>query len=214
MQRLKGVCSLMTDAQLPDWTNEKMPTGVRVALWLATEVGQGNVFSKDQLRTAFPSVAQIDRRVRELRSHGWVIATRREDVSLAINEMRFVEAGASIWESSVRAELRQQSRALAPPRMAEREGYFEMRALTAIRHAPDPEAVWERLKDLSKDEKSLLLAWIAMDRRPSSPAELAWRGYRSLSEAQRREMASRLGELVSSELHDETFAPDESSGER
>ncbi|AEN11345.1 MULTISPECIES: hypothetical protein [unclassified Streptomyces] len=214
MLRLKEVCGLATDAQLPDWANEKMPTKVRVALWLATQVGEGNVFSKDQLRTAFPAAAQIDRRVRELRNHDWVIATSRDDVSLAPHEMRFVRAGALIWEPGVRAELREQSRALAPPRTADPEHYFETRALTTIRQATDPEAVWERLQELSRDEKSIILAWIAMGRRPSSPVELAWRAYRSLPEARRREMAARLGELVSSELHDESLAPDERSVER
>ncbi|THA37807.1 hypothetical protein [Streptomyces sp. A1547] len=195
----------MTESQLPDWTDQKMATKVRTALWLATEVGEGNVYTKEQLRAAFPDVTQIDRRVRELRDYGWVIATNRDDPRLTSHEARFVQAGDPVWEPGARARTLRERRALAPLHSASVERVQEFRLADAIRvHRPqDPEAVWERLKDLSQEERSLILAWIAMGRRPSSPAELAWRAFRGLSEQQRREMAARLGELVSSELYEE-----------
>lgn len=63
------------------------------ATWLLREVGVGGVFTKVQLRAAFPEVTQIDRRVRDLRAQGWVIHTRRQDPSLGQEEMRLVEVG-------------------------------------------------------------------------------------------------------------------------
>ncbi|CAM5492435.1 hypothetical protein [Streptomyces abikoensis] len=82
---------------LPSWQDEKYGSKVRAALWLMSEVGEGNVFTKTQLREAFPDVAQIDRRTRDLRDHGWQIDTRREDPSLKLEEQRFVKKGAEIW---------------------------------------------------------------------------------------------------------------------
>ncbi|MFJ2902795.1 hypothetical protein [Streptomyces sp. NPDC087212] len=70
---------------------------VRAALWLLAMVGEGNVFTKAQLREAFPDVAQIDRRLRDLRDHGWRIDTSRDDASLRQQEQRFVTRGADVW---------------------------------------------------------------------------------------------------------------------
>ncbi|MFC5155611.1 hypothetical protein [Streptomyces amakusaensis] len=182
-----------------------MSTKVRTALWLATEVGEGSVYTKAQLREAFPDVAQIDRRVRELRGHGWVIATNRDDPGLRSHEARFVRAGDPVWQPAIRPRALPEPHALVPLREASPEPVREVRFQydAALRRAPDPGAVWERLKGLSQAEKSLVLAWIAMGRRPSSSAELAWRAFRGLSERQRLEMAAKLGELVSSELYEE-----------
>jgi hypothetical protein len=60
------------------------------AAWLKEHVGTGGVFTKESLRSAFPNVTQIDRRVRDLRACGWVIDTRREDPALSAAEMRLV----------------------------------------------------------------------------------------------------------------------------
>ncbi|ARF63093.1 hypothetical protein B1H20_18155 [Streptomyces violaceoruber] len=194
----------VAESELPDWTDNKMGSMVRAALWLATQVGEGNVYTKDQLRAAFPDVAQIDRRVRDLRELGWVIATNREDPQLAPNEAQFVRAGAAVWEPGVIRASRQQRQSKSLARLLEPEA-LRVRAFDDIRlrQAPDPEAVWGRLKDLSQPERSIILAWIAMGYRPSSSVELAWRAFRGLSEEQRQEMAVRLGELVSSELYEE-----------
>lgn len=203
----------MTGSKLPDWTDKKMSSKVRTALWLASEVGEGNVYTKAQLREAFPDVAQIDRRVRELRDYGWVIATNRDDPALRSHEARFVQAGDPIWQPGIRSRATREPHALVPLRSASFDRVYKTRALQEVRRAPDPEAVWERLKDLSQAEKSLVLAWIAMGRRPSSPAELAWRAFRSLSERQRRETAAKLGELVSSELYEEELPTAEERGD-
>lgn len=63
------------------------------AQWLEQSVGVGGVFTKEQLRAAFPGVTQIDRRVRDLRERGWVIDTRRQDPTLGQTEMRLVTIG-------------------------------------------------------------------------------------------------------------------------
>ncbi|MEU5363100.1 hypothetical protein ABZ354_06295 [Streptomyces sp. NPDC005925] len=81
---------------LPSWQDKKLGGKARAALWLVTVVGEGNIFTKSDLRNAIPD-AQIDRRVRELRPHGWKIATSREDPSLKQEEQRFVARGADVW---------------------------------------------------------------------------------------------------------------------
>ncbi|MGW5200753.1 hypothetical protein [Streptomyces spiralis] len=70
----------------------------RAALWLVSEVGLGNTFTKEQLRAAFPGVSQIDRRMRDLRDFGWRIHTNREDAELDPHEQRFVKQGDPVWE--------------------------------------------------------------------------------------------------------------------
>ncbi|MEV5817004.1 hypothetical protein [Streptomyces mutabilis] len=87
---------------LPSWqekTDGKRKVGsmVRAALWLLTEVGEDNIFTKAELRAAFPDVAQIDRRIRDLRDRGWRIDTSRDDPSLKQEEQRFVAQGAAVW---------------------------------------------------------------------------------------------------------------------
>ncbi|MER5807939.1 hypothetical protein ABT143_07045 [Streptomyces sp. NPDC002033] len=84
--------------ELPSWTDTKLGAKRRAALWLLTEVGEGGTFTKEDVRHAFPGMSQIDRRVRELRSHGWRIDTNREDSSLSQHEQRFVSAGEPVWE--------------------------------------------------------------------------------------------------------------------
>ncbi|MFH9815942.1 hypothetical protein [Streptomyces sp. NPDC017230] len=87
---------------LPSWQDEmdggrKVGGMVRAALWLLTVVGEGNIFTKAELRAAFPEASQIDRRIRELRDRGWRIDTSRDDPSLKQEEQRFVSQGAQVW---------------------------------------------------------------------------------------------------------------------
>lgn len=89
---------------LPDWRTSTAGTRVRVALWLATEVGIGESFTKAELRDAFPGVEQVDRRMRDLRAEGWIIATYREDRSLASDELRLVKLGGNVWERGYRSK--------------------------------------------------------------------------------------------------------------
>ena len=56
---------------MPRWDDANLGTMRRAALWLVEVVGEGNSFTKSQLREAFPEVAQIDRRMRDLRDFGW-----------------------------------------------------------------------------------------------------------------------------------------------
>jgi hypothetical protein len=82
---------------LPSWQNEKLGGKARAGLWLESEVGEGNIFTKAQLRQAFPEVAQIDRRLRDLRDHDWKIDTSRDDPALKQQEQRYVSKGAEVW---------------------------------------------------------------------------------------------------------------------
>lgn len=84
---------------LPSWQDEKLGTMRRAALWLLTVVGEGEVFTKEQIKNAFPGKSQADRRVRELRVYGWKIDTHREDARLGQHEQRFVAQGQPVWES-------------------------------------------------------------------------------------------------------------------
>jgi hypothetical protein len=86
---------------IPSWTDEELGTMKRVALWLVQEVGIGSVFTKEQLRTAFDGVSQVDRRMRELRDHEWKIDTNREDPALDPREHRFVRQGLPVWEPGI-----------------------------------------------------------------------------------------------------------------
>ncbi|MEV8548898.1 hypothetical protein AB0L04_03520 [Streptomyces glaucescens] len=87
---------------LPSWRDttygtSRLGTKARVALWLIQEVKENGTFTKADLRAAFPDVAQIDRRMRDLRDHGWEIATSREDPTLRQQEHRFRARGADVW---------------------------------------------------------------------------------------------------------------------
>lgn len=84
---------------VPAWDDPQLKAGtmVRGALWLLTQVGVGNTFTKDSVRAAFPGVAQADRRIRDLRKYGWIIRASTEDASLASDEQRFVSAGTEVW---------------------------------------------------------------------------------------------------------------------
>jgi hypothetical protein len=78
---------------------------VRGALWLLTEVGEGNTFTKENLRTVFPGISQADRRIRDLRQYGWVILASTEDASLSSDEQRFVRRGIDVWLPKARQKV-------------------------------------------------------------------------------------------------------------
>lgn len=84
----------------PRWNDPDSDLGLRarIALWLRDEVGEDNIFVKADLRQSFPGSEQVDRRMRELRYYDWVIDTNRQDVGLALNQLRLVKIGAPIWE--------------------------------------------------------------------------------------------------------------------
>lgn len=91
---------------LPDWRTYSGGTMKRAALWLADMVGEGEVFTKGELREAVPGVSQIDRRVRDLRDHGWILSTRAEDLDLELDEQRLVHIGGHVWAEGYRSPVK------------------------------------------------------------------------------------------------------------
>ena len=87
----------------PEWTDQRIGMKVRLALWLRDVVGEGNVFTKAQLKDAFPESTQLERRLRDLRGHGWEIETRLTRVSLNHDELMFARAGEPVWDPATRA---------------------------------------------------------------------------------------------------------------
>lgn len=79
----------------------KPGTMVKVALYLRDEVGEGGVFTSQDLRDHLPGVEQVTRRLRDLRPQGWVIDTYREDRSLQSDQFRLVAIGVPVWDPSV-----------------------------------------------------------------------------------------------------------------
>lgn len=100
----------------PAWNDpdSKAGTMVRGALWLVQEVGEGNTFTKHDVRTAFPGVSQADRRIRDLRAYGWIIDSNTHDASLQPEEQRLVKIGAAVWDPRER-------RAAAPEAITAKE---------------------------------------------------------------------------------------------
>ena len=87
----------------PAWDDTSVGgTMVRGALWLLQVVGEGNTFTKNQLREAFPGVSQVDRRIRDLRDYGWVVYSSSEDATLLREDQRFVHAGVPVWDRNAR----------------------------------------------------------------------------------------------------------------
>jgi hypothetical protein len=88
----------------PRWDDPQFSAGamVRAALWLLDVVGEGNTFTKEQAREAFPGLSQVDRRIRDLRDFGWIIHTRSDDAMLLLEEQRFVKAGIPVWDPQAR----------------------------------------------------------------------------------------------------------------
>ncbi|MFD6141160.1 hypothetical protein [Promicromonospora sp. NPDC060271] len=87
---------------MPSWQDPANGTMVRCALWLVQVVGKGHVFTKNELREAFPGVAQSDRRMRDLRDWGWTILSSKEDASLSQEQQRFAQQGIAVWDPVAR----------------------------------------------------------------------------------------------------------------
>lgn len=113
---------------LPAWDDPSLKAGtmIRGALWLMQEVGEGNTFTKADLRAAFPTVSQADRRVRDLRDYGWVLHTNTDDASLLAEDQRFVSAGAAVWDADARRAASLQVRLSAKEKQAvmKRDGFM------------------------------------------------------------------------------------------
>lgn len=112
---------------LPAWNDPDLKAGtmVRGALWLLQVVGEDGVFTKEQLREAFSGISQADRRIRDLRSFGWVVLTNTEDARLSADEQRFVSAGLPVWDPSARrAAARKTITAKERREVMARDGYM------------------------------------------------------------------------------------------
>lgn len=96
---------MIVDMNIPDWRTSSAGTRTRAAIWLASQVGEGGVFTKAQLREAFPGVEQIDRRMRDLRQDGWILSTYAQERSLAVDELRLVQIGGHVWEAGYKSKL-------------------------------------------------------------------------------------------------------------
>src|SRR5437868_290630 len=88
------------------WQNAGLGSRTRVAHWLFAEVGEGRVFTKNDMRDALPGIEQIDRRMRDLRPLGWKIRTYKVMPTLAANELFLEKIGDRIWESDYRPPRR------------------------------------------------------------------------------------------------------------
>lgn len=86
---------------------------VQSACWLASEIGEGGVFSKEMLRAAVPGREQVDRRMRDLRKFGWVIDESRVGKGLATDELRLVKVGVPVWDRGAR-------KAATPPSISDK----------------------------------------------------------------------------------------------
>lgn len=82
----------------PYWRDPGLGSVARVAHWLFAEVGEGNVFTKNDMRDALPGIEQIDRRMRDLRPLGWVIRTYKDMRTLAASELYLEKVGDRVWE--------------------------------------------------------------------------------------------------------------------
>ncbi|MFJ8589310.1 HNH endonuclease [Streptomyces sp. NPDC093595] len=91
---------------VPDWRDPD--TGglmVRVAAWLAAEVGEGGTFTREQLHAAFPESVYVERRMRDLREHGWEIQVHRGPDTV----MRLLKRGEPIWDPTRRPAVRRRA---------------------------------------------------------------------------------------------------------
>jgi 5-methylcytosine-specific restriction endonuclease McrA len=90
------------DPRRPYWQNPKYGSRNRVAHWLATEVGEGQAFTKNQLRDALPGIEQVDRRMRDLRPLGWSIRTYKDMPTLSSSELFLEKIGDEVWDPGYR----------------------------------------------------------------------------------------------------------------
>lgn len=179
---------------LPRWDDQKLTLGsmARVALWLMTVIGEGNKFSSEDLRDAFPEVAQVSRRMRDLRDYDWIIATSRDDPALSPNEFRLVRAGVPVWDPNSRAKVRlnPQFHSRGLPSTPQSRRRFSQTTAAAT------EAVRQQISDLTHDDKVLVLAWLVKGSRDHTPAEQAFDAAQTLPPAARQELMAQLADEI------------------
>lgn len=84
------------------------------------------MFTKNQLREAFPGVSQVDRRIRDLRDYGWVVHSSAEEAVLTAEDQRFVKAGVAVWDPEERRKCTPKKAIPSKERRAvfERDGFM------------------------------------------------------------------------------------------
>jgi 5-methylcytosine-specific restriction endonuclease McrA len=105
----------------PLWQDSSVGAKKRVAHYLATEVGEGNVFSFQDVRRAIPNIEQLGRRMRELREVGWRILSYKDTTQLQPDELLLHGVGERIWEPGYRWPSRRLS-AATRRKVFERDG--------------------------------------------------------------------------------------------
>ncbi|WP_432524211.1 hypothetical protein [Kineococcus sp. SYSU DK006] len=121
-----------------DYHDETLGSRARVALFLATEVGEGGRFRKQALRLAFPGIDQVDRRMRELRTMGWAFdyASDPEDQRVRITTVTRI--GLHIWNPEVPRPTLGRISAVQSRRVLERDRVCTICGIAAgEQYAPD-----------------------------------------------------------------------------
>jgi hypothetical protein len=128
----------------PDWRDESLGTRVRVALWLADQVGEGGRFKKEDLRAlvgerdGIGKIEQVDRRMRDLRPAGWSIKTYRDMAGLKPDELFLEKIGAPVWEPEHRKAGLRNISARTRREVFERDGHRCRRCgIAAAEEYPD-----------------------------------------------------------------------------
>lgn len=143
---------------------------IRIAKALATELVEGEVFhSATFLGERFGvSVADAERRMRDLSDHGWVIQSYRDDpVAIPRGHRRLVRIGEPIWDADVRSP---------------RRNY--MSTMTDVEGVP-----WDQF---SLDELRQLRVWFQAGERPETELDRTWRIYRRANERVRARLMTDL----------------------
>src|SRR4051812_23318159 len=86
----------------PLWQDAAIGAKKRVAHYLATEIGEGNVFAFQTVRGDIAGVEQLGRRMRELREVGWTILSYKDRASLQPDQLLLAKVGDRIWEQGYR----------------------------------------------------------------------------------------------------------------
>jgi hypothetical protein len=122
----------------PDYRDQGLGARARVAAYLAECVGEGRVFTKQDLRAALPGIEQVDRRMRDLRSAGWVIRTYRDASDLKSHQLRLEAIGEPVWEAGKRSAGLRPTTAQVRREVLDRDGHRCIRCgITAGEAYPD-----------------------------------------------------------------------------
>src|SRR4051794_16149607 len=104
------------------WQDESAGAAKRVGHYLATVVGEGNKFEKQQLREIVPGTEQVDRRMRDLRKVGWVIRNYKDKASLKPNELFLETIGDHVWQDGYKWPEREVLNTAKRRRVFDRDG--------------------------------------------------------------------------------------------